>query len=130
MYMRKKDYPPANHLRDLLQRKGVSPDTLMAQTDWLKKYKGNSQWVGKDGWVGTDEGPIPKIHRLTIPMTSRLYAQGFVDPLPAILVKKEQDLFSDAHYILQEFFNEGITDVCTFTHDSDHSMYPELNDAM
>lgn len=122
-FKRVKEYGNADNMRELLRRKGVDPDTIMVETNWLKKFK-------PQPYPMEPCGPIPKVFRLTLPPTSRLCMQGFLDALPAVEHRKEQGVFSEATWILQEYWEKaGIEEMCKLEYDPDGLIYPEVNNA-
>jgi len=124
---RNKDFAIADNVRMKLRAKQVEPDTIMEETQWLKKHKPNS-WAGSAA-AAPDAGPTPKVIRLPLEPSSQLCLQGYIHPLPAIEYHKDQTALSESTWIIQEFFEDGFNNHLKFHHDPEASAYPEVFNA-
>lgn len=121
-YKQLKLFREADGVRELLRRKGVEPETVMIETNWLKRAK-----------TSIPEGPedsVPKVIRLPLHLGSNLVNQGFVEPLVAMDYNKHHEVFQEASWILGEFFlDEYMSQICQFHYDPTGSQFPEVYEA-
>jgi len=77
-------------------------------------------------------GENPQIVTISVPETFVLCTKGYTQDTVAIEFSKEHNIFSDAHHVLQSFFEDlvgGNNGVCQFDHDPECAQYPEVYEA-
>jgi len=94
-----------------------------------KKAPSGGGGGGGGGSASTNTGPMPEIVWLALDPSCSVVAQGFPTDVPAIEFDKSKTIFSEAHHILQDFFDGDITEAVEFTHDPECDVFPEVYEA-
>mmetsp|Transcript_58961 Transcript_58961/g.91732 ORF Transcript_58961/g.91732 Transcript_58961/m.91732 type:complete len:223 (+) Transcript_58961:126-794(+) len=97
-------------------------------------YSGGGKATGggataSPSWSKQAAGDLPEIINLTVPDTCPLVAQGYPADVPALEFAKGIGIYSEAHHILQDFFDCGIDEAVTFEHDPECSTFPDVYEA-
>lgn len=79
-------------------------------------------------YVPPNPKSMPKVVWLTIDANSKLAKLGFALEGPAI-EHERQDIFSEAHYFIQEYFEDMLKEAVNFEQDWDGALYPEIKKA-
>lgn len=76
------------------------------------------------------KGDMPPIVWISVPSeSSMLVQQGYPSDVPAVEFWKEYSIFSESHYILSEFFDNGFEENVEFNHDANGDTFPEVHAA-